>query len=288
MKLTIYGYSTALFATWYFIEELGLLFDAGDGLTSNLMGKTGKIRNVFISHSDRDHLAGLLQYNQLFAHLRPSIYYPKDAQSFKFLEGFTTKFDPHTAGTLWKPLEDNEIINIKANFSVQGFENRHLDVPGQLKSLSYKVIETRHKLKKEFSMLKPNELIALKKEKGDDFINEKLNKNVLIYSADTPIFDYSKFDNCEVLIHEATFLSKAELANANRKNKHSSLEEVMEMVSELNIEKLILGHFSSRYDQDLVDVEIKRFIKHFNIKTPVYRIPIGLGVKDILETNPLN
>ena len=63
MKLTIHGYSTALFATWYFIEELGILFDAGDGLVSGLMGKCGKIKKVFISHADRDHLTGLLQYN---------------------------------------------------------------------------------------------------------------------------------------------------------------------------------------------------------------------------------
>ncbi|WP_282456680.1 hypothetical protein [Chitinophaga sedimenti] len=42
MKLTISGYSTALFATWYFIDELGILLDAGDGLTSSLLQKAGK------------------------------------------------------------------------------------------------------------------------------------------------------------------------------------------------------------------------------------------------------
>ncbi len=288
MKLTIHGYSTALFATWYFIEELGLLFDAGDGLTANLLGKTGKIKHVFISHADRDHLGGLLQYNQLFSHGKPAIHYPKDANSFKFLAEFTAKFDPHTYGTIWKPLMDNEIINIKSNLSVQGFENRHIDIYGQLKSLSYKVVETKNKLKKEFHKLKPEELIALKKEKDEGFINEKQHKNVLIYSGDTPIFDYSKFDNCEVLIHEATFLSKKELEKGNHKNKHSSLEEVMQMVSEIKVDKLILGHFSSRYDQKNVDSEIKRFIKLYNIKIPVYRIPIGDCIKDVLNSQTLN
>jgi len=74
MNLTIHGYSTALYATWYFVEELGILFDAGDGLVSNLMGKSGKIRDVFISHADRDHITGLLQYNQLFAQHKPKIF----------------------------------------------------------------------------------------------------------------------------------------------------------------------------------------------------------------------
>ncbi|WP_315814720.1 hypothetical protein [Paraflavitalea speifideaquila] len=42
MQFTITGYSTALFSTWYFIEELGLLFDAGDGVSAGLLQKAGK------------------------------------------------------------------------------------------------------------------------------------------------------------------------------------------------------------------------------------------------------
>lgn len=288
MKLKIHGYSTALFATWYFIEELGLLFDAGDGLTSNLLGKTGKIKHVFISHADRDHLGGLLQYNQLFSHRRPSIYYPKDANSFRFLEEFTERFDPHTSGTIWQPLDDGSIVDIKTNYKVMSFENRHIDMPGQLKSLSYKVIETKNKLKPEFSNLSSQELVALKKEKGDNYINEQQCKSILIYSGDTPVFDYSKFDNCEILIHEATFLKKEELEKGNDKNKHSSLEEVMEMVANISIERLILGHFSSRYDMDVIDAAIKKLIKYYNIKIPVYRMPIGKAERDILKGKPLN
>ncbi|MEO1029862.1 MAG: MBL fold metallo-hydrolase [Bacteroidota bacterium] len=288
MKFKIHGYSTALFATWYFIEELGLLFDAGDGLTSNMLGKTGKIRHVFISHADRDHLGGLLQFNQMFAHRRPVIYYPKDANSFRFLEEFTGRFDPHTSGTLWNPLENGNMIEIKANYKVQSFENKHIDVPGQLKSLSYKVIETKNKLKSEFLSLSPKDIVALKKEKGENYINEEQYRNVLIYSGDTPVFDYSKFDNCELLIHEATFLKKEELEKGNDKNKHSSLEEVMEMVANISIEQLILGHFSSRYDQDIIDKEIKKLIEHYNIKIPVFRLPIGKAERDILKGTPLN
>lgn len=288
MKLTIHGYSTALFATWYFIEELGLLFDAGDGITSNLLGKTGKIKNVFISHADRDHLGGLLQYNQLFANRNPSIYYPKDSGSFKHLEKFTTQFDPHTSGTNWIPLSDEETIKIKTNFEVTCFENRHIDVKVQLKSLSYKVSETKKKLKKEFQGLSSPELIAIKKEKGVDFINEEIRKSVLVYSGDTPVYDYSKYDDCGILIHEATFLKKEELEKGNDKNKHSSLEEVLEMAANIQIDQLILGHFSSRYDMQQIDEEIKKLVKYYNIKIPVHRVPIGKMKKDILNQQPLN
>ena len=71
------------------------------------------------------------------------IYYPKDAGSFAFLDEFTKRFDPHTTGTNWLPLNHQDCISIKNNYVVQCFENKHIDVPGQLKSLSYKVIEEK-------------------------------------------------------------------------------------------------------------------------------------------------
>jgi len=288
MKLTIHGYSTALFATWYFIEELGLLFDAGDGLTSGLLGKTGKIRHVFVSHADRDHLGGLLQYNQLFANRNPNIYYPKDANSFKFLSQFTKKFDPHTAGTKWMPLNNKEAVNIKNNYTVQCFENKHINVPNKLKSLSYKVIETKNKLKEEFHSLSSNQIRDLKKEKGVEHIYKQIKNTVLTYSGDTPVYDYSVYNNTKTLIHEATFLNKDELVNNNNKNKHSALDEVLEMVANLSIETLVLGHFSSRYNMEQIDNAIKKGIKHYGIKIPVYRIPVGKMQKDILNANPIN
>lgn len=100
MKLTISGYSTALFFTWYFIEELGLLFDAGDGVATGLLQKSKKIKHAFISHADRDHIMGLLQLNQLNARDGfPVIHYPKDCGSFPALKDFSKKFDSHVDGT---------------------------------------------------------------------------------------------------------------------------------------------------------------------------------------------
>ncbi len=288
MKLTIHGYSTALFSTWYFIEELGLLFDAGDGLTSSLLGKCGKIKNIFISHADRDHLGGIFQYNQLFAHRKPNIYYPKDSGSFPFIQNFTSQFDPHTSGTIWNSLEDEQVIQIKSGIEVLCFENQHIDVKNQLKSLSFQVFETKYKLKQEFTNLSSKDIIAIKQDKGEDFIKEKVKNSVLVYSGDTPVYDYSKYDNCGVLIHEATFLKKEEVEKGNDKNKHSSLEEVLEMVSQINIEKLILGHFSSRYDMQQIDQAIKELIKYYNIKIPVFRVPLGRSQRDILNQKPLN
>jgi ribonuclease Z len=64
----------------------------------------------------------------------------------------------------------------------------------------------------------------------------------LTYSGDTPVDDFEKWNNTQILIHEATFLEQTEQANLNpHGNKHSNLEEVLKMVTELNIGSLILG-----------------------------------------------
>ncbi len=288
MKLTVHGYSTALYATWYFIEELGILFDAGDGVCANLLGKAGKVKHVFVSHADRDHLTGLLQFNQLFAGLQPTMYYPKDSGSFPFLKDFFTKFDPHNTGTDWQAIEDKSIISTKNSIQVEAIENGHVVQPGLLKSLSFKVFETKRKLKSEFANLHKDELINIKKERGDGFLRNEIKRNILSYSADTPIDDYDRYHNSEVLIHEATFLTKEETNTKMWKNKHSSLDEVFEMIANINIDKLILGHFSSRYDQYEIDNKIKKHIQQYNIKIPVYRIPIGNTIKNILAQEPIN
>ncbi|NQY06035.1 MAG: RNAse Z [Flavobacteriaceae bacterium] len=281
MKLTIHGYSTALYSTWYCIEELGILFDAGDGVVSHLLGKSGKIKQVFVSHEDRDHLAGLLAYNQLCAFHKPKIYFPKDTNSFRFLDEFFKKFDPQSLGTEWIPIQDKAVIKTKGGIQVEAVQNEHVIRAGQ-KSLSYKVFETKRKLKAEFINLNKYELIKVKTENGEDFLTEEIKTNILSFSGDTPVTDYERFNGSKILIHESTFLTRSETNQKQGKNLHSSLEEVMEMVSNIEVEQLILGHFSSRYDQGEVDQTIKKMKQHYGIKIPVHRIPIGKAVFNIL------
>jgi len=288
-KLTITGYSTALFATWYFIEELGLLFDAGDGLTSLLLQKSRKIRHAFISHADRDHLTGLLQFNQLNADMKPVIYYPKNSGSFPYLEKFCQSFDPHQKDTLWMPIAAGQKFQIKDNLWVKSIRNSHVAVPEAVtKSLSYQVIETKWKLLPEYQDLPGSEIKTMIAENGRAKVSEQVKNIVLSYSGDTPVEDFDRFDYSEILIHEATFLTKTDAVPRPYKNQHSSLEEVMEMVSNLTIKKLILGHFSSRYALEEIDKKILNLCDKYSIDIPVYRIPVGQVVYDILSARAVN
>ena len=289
MQFTITGYSTALFSTWYFIEELRILFDAGEGVASSLMQKSRKIDHVFISHADRDHLTGLLQFNQLNARPGfPVIYYPKDCGSFPALKDFTTKFDPHVAGTVWNPITPENEIRIKDDLFIRVIHNGHVPTKDGIKSLSYKVIQSKMKLKPELTKLPGDEIKRIITEQGKESTHTEIQTNLLSYSGDTPVEDLTRWEQSKILIHEATFLRDEEEKINPHGNKHSYLEEVMEMVSGANIEQLILGHFSSRYAPELIDRRILELCNQYAINIPVFRVLPGTVANDILKTRPIN
>ncbi|MBT6234918.1 MAG: hypothetical protein HOI49_02350 [Bacteroidetes bacterium] len=105
INLTITGYSIALFSTRYLIVELGILFDAGDGLVASLNQKMGRIKYAFISHANRDHLSAINPLND-----KMQIFYPRYAGSFPALEEFSKKIGPDKPRKDWLPVVDGESI----------------------------------------------------------------------------------------------------------------------------------------------------------------------------------
>lgn len=291
MNFNISLYSTALFSTWINVDELNLLIDAGDGLSAGLLQKSRKIKQVFITHPDRDHLNGLAQFVQLNSRPDyPKIYYPKDSKSFPYLRDFLAKFDPHVEGSQWWEIEDQQVVPIKKGFEIQALRNEHIPVSsGVHKSLSYKLYEVKHKLKAEFQELSGKEIQKLALEKGREAITDIEKINRISFSGDTPVDDYAKWDQSEILIHEATFLDDDPRDKESHKtHPHSTVKEVLAMVKEIKVDKLILGHFSTRYDQEMIDQTVLKYIKEFQIQIPVYLVYPGVIRRDILSGRAIN
>lgn len=289
MQFTITGYSTALFSTWYFIEELKLLFDAGDGVAASLLQKSRKIEHVFVSHADRDHLTGLLQFNQLNARPGfPIIYYPRDCGSFPSLKDFTTKFDPHVSGAVWNPIAPESNLRIKDDIIIKAIHNGHVATKAGVKSLSYKVIQSKMKLKPELTQLPGEQIRQIIEEQGRANTHTEVQTVLLGYSGDTPVEDVTRWNDSKILIHEATFMHEDDNLIYAHGNKHSYLEEVMEMVSRSRVEQLILGHFSARYTQEQIDRRILELCNRYAINIPVFRVLPGAVAGDILKTKPVN
>ena len=280
-----------MFSTWYFAEELGLLFDAGDGVISQLLQKSRKIKSIFLSHADRDHLTGLLQLNQLNARPGfPKIYYPKDSRSIATFEVFSKNFDRQVQMTEWIPIEARQEIEIKKNVIVTSIKNSHVLAPDSIgKSFGYLVQARKYKLKPEYLHLNQKEIIELKKTLSDNEITYEVRENILGYSGDTPVENFHIWNNTKILIHEATFLNSNDFTeNDPRNDKHSILEDVIKAAMGINIEILILGHFSSRYSHEEIDNCIKKCCKNYNVRFKIFRILPGQYVNNIIASAPVN
>ncbi|MEO1384821.1 MAG: MBL fold metallo-hydrolase, partial [Bacteroidota bacterium] len=275
MDYNITAYSTALFSTWINIEQLGILFDAGDGISAGLLQKSRKIKYVFITHPDRDHVTGLLQFNQLNSREGfPQIYYPKDAGSFPAFREFQRKFDPHVQGSIWTGIQHHDEIGLQKQLLVQAIRNNHIQADeGVSKSLSYKIFELKRKVKPAFAQLTGEEKKQIAISKGRDFLTHEVRTNILSYSGDSPVEDYSRWDQSEILIHESTFLKGEDDMEIEAKgNRHSRIDEVFQMVSEIEVGKLILNHFSSRYSKETIIQSIRSMCKAYHIQIPVFAI----------------
>src|SRR5436309_12325763 len=102
-------FSTPLISTWVFDETHRILFDAGDGVTALLDSRIHKLRLAAITHSHRDHCAGLMQLLNLRGGAGDFIaVYPEGSGSARTLAGFLTSFDSRsTAHVKWEALAPN-------------------------------------------------------------------------------------------------------------------------------------------------------------------------------------
>lgn len=289
--MTISAYATAMFASWYFIEEYGLLFDAGDGLMAGLLQKSRKIEHVFISHPDRDHLTGLLQFNQLNAREggKPRIYYPADSGSFPALEQFSKQFDPHVVASTWLPIRDGDKIWIREDMYVQALRNNHIPAaPGIDKSFGYKLVQVRRKLKPALAALSPDEIKTQIQNLGKEACTDATEQLLFAYSGDTPAENFEQWDGAAILVHEATFLGPSiDKTAPSHSAKHSTLDAVLSHLAPLQIGQLVLGHFSSRYSAELIDETIIKLCQVYEVHFPVYRILPGEVSRDILDQEPI-
>lgn len=286
--MNISGYSTARFATWYFLDELRLVFDAGDGIAAALASKCQRAQHVFLTHADRDHIGGLLQFNQLAARSdRPlTYYYPKDSGSFPAFRDFIEKFDPKLPKARWVPLEAGQRIEIASSHVVEVGENDHIAVAGrgiagEVKSLDYRVVESRRQLKPEFAGTDGAELGRLRAAHGADHITNPVERPLVGFSGDAPRFHADRWRGTEILIHEATFIAP----DAGDRG-HCELGDVIRGASELDLKALVLGHFSNRYDADHIRAAIVREADAVGIPFPIHAVLPLTTVRDVLAEEP--
>ena len=273
--LTILGYNSAIptvksapTAQFLEMEERCFLIDCGEGTQVQLRkakAKFSKINHIFISHLHGDHvfgLPGLISSFRLLGRETPlHVYGPKGIKEmmetiFRITEthqGFEVVFHELSSKKSEKVFEDNrvEVFTIPLDHRIycNGYlfkekpKERHLNMQEISK---YPEIEIC-----DYHNLKRGKDIQL----SDGYIlkNENLTKPAepsvsYAFCSDTRYLEsiIPIIKNVYVLYHEATFLH--DLKKMADYTGHSTALEAAKIARKANVKKLILGHFSNRYN----------------------------------------
>ena len=273
--LTILGYNSAIptvksapTAQFLEMEERCFLIDCGEGTQVQLRkakAKFSKINHIFNSHLHGDHvfgLPGLISSFRLLGRETPlHVYGPKGIKEmmetiFRITEthqGFEVVFHELSSKKSEKVFEDNrvEVFTIPLDHRIycNGYlfkekpKERHLNMQEISK---YPEIEIC-----DYHNLKRGKNIQL----SDGYIlkNENLTKPAepsvsYAFCSDTRYLEsiIPIIKNVDVLYHEATFLH--DLKKMADYTGHSTALEAAKIARKANVKKLILGHFSNRYN----------------------------------------
>lgn len=300
--LTILGFNSAIptvnSATTAQVLQMGesyFLIDCGEGTQVQLRkakAKFSKIDHIFISHLHGDHcfgLPGLVASFRLLGREKPlHIFGPKGIKEmmetiFRFSEvhrGFEIIYHELDGSTSELIFENKrvEVHTIPLNHRIycNGYlfkekkKDRHLNMEEISKYPEIEVVDFRNLKKGKDYIL--NDGYVLKNERltldPDESISYAFCSDTRYFEEIIPIIK-----GVDVLYHEATFLH--ELKEMAEYTGHTTALEAADIAKKAEVGKLILGHFSNRYDDLTVftDEAIKIFAETY--------LPIALEAVEI-------
>jgi len=274
MKLTILGCHSATPRTntnptsqVLEIKNHMFLIDCGEGTQVELRRnrvKFSRIKHIFVSHLHGDHYFGLIGLVSTFQLLTREtelhIYGPKGLKDvillqLKLSESWTSyNLIFHELNS-----KDSELIFEDDSVSVYTIPLKH-----RVYTNGFLFKEKSNERKLDINAAqKANIDVAYyrKLKQGADVVNEDgiliKNENVTkdpeppksyAYCSDTEYTEsiISLVEKATILYHESTFLDKNE--NLCKKTKHSTARQAAIIARKANVERLILGHFSTRYN----------------------------------------
>ncbi|MEA4950601.1 MAG: ribonuclease Z [Petrimonas sp.] len=250
------------------VNEKLFMIDCGEGTQLQLRKfktRIGSLHSIFISHLHGDHvfgLPGLLASLSLLGRTSDlNIYAHKEMDLFlnPFIKYFGNPFsykinliplDPHNHQLIF---ENNSIrvfsFPLKHRIPTNGFLFEEKERPRHIK---------REMI--DFYNIPIRQIKEIKS--GADFLTDdgKIINNEVITTSPTPPRKYaycsdtayspeiiSYIQQIDVLYHEATF-AETESVRA-QETFHSTARQAAEIAKAANVKKLVIGHFSSRYNE---------------------------------------
>jgi ribonuclease Z len=293
LEITFLGVNGALFANERHLSaqhvrhgKTVFLVDCGEGTQLQLQRygiSFESITHIFISHLHGDHyfgLTGLISSMHLLRREKPLVIYGPVGLS----EIITTQFK-YSKTALQFPID---LVELNEHASIEIFDNENLTI---------RTIPLKHKLycnglifrekpkapRLDKQKLPPDitieEIKRLKAGKdvsragkivyrNDEFTLPPRKSFSYAYCSDTAFYEpiVGMIENVDLLYHEATFMNKE--SEKARATLHSTAREAATIAKLAKADKLVIGHFSQRYDDlnKLLEEACEVFSKTFLAK----------------------
>ena len=242
--------------------------------------KKSKINHIFISHLHGDHyfgLPGLLNSYSLTNRKEPLNLYgpPQLIQIIKLIQEVADS----TLGyeLIFHPLTKDEIILDLQSLTVSCFPVSHripcwgfvFKEKNRLRKIDMEKLNQHNISKYLIPALKNGEDVV--NELGEVILNETIttqgrSPSTYAYCADT-LYDESIIpflDGADLLYHETTYLDEEREKAFQR--YHSTGIQAATIATKANVKKLLIGHFSSKYDNlDLFELEAKKVFHNTSV-----------------------
>jgi ribonuclease Z len=273
VSLLLRGFSKALYSNWIFYRPDHLLVDCGEGAATTLGNGGYAIERVLLTHGHIDHIAGLpplvwSRASGMGDNEKPlQIYFPRGDHYVLDMREYLHKAKARLPFELsWIELDAGATIALPATENArharraQTFATRHM----KGLSLGYKIVETRRRLRSEYSHCAQEELRNMA-QRGEN-LSEDYDAVLCAFGGDGLPLNTDDVRGAEILFHEATLLD----SNDRKHQLHSTLDEAVEVGAKAQVKALVLHHVSGRYRKAEIETSARESIARHQFQNDVW------------------
>ncbi len=260
-EFDFFGLSLSGIRTCIALPAFQFCFDVAQGFPFSL-----NLKKYFISHGHLDHAAGIpyiISQKAMNSQAPADFWMPKSLlepmteilRLWEKIEGHQYQFHFHEMNL------DTE-VEINARYTMKSFSTVH-----RIDSCGYTLFEKKKKLKPDFQNLPGARLAELRKTGTE--LNDVSEIPQISFTGDTQIEFLLQNDwvrKSRILITECTYLDNKKTIEQAKKWGHLHLDELIAHLDQIESEKIVLIHLSSRYSTEYAQQLLQKKIpkKHLD------------------------